>query len=162
MRKLYKLDSIENCYYYHEAWIDDEDAEVVEHFGELGTKGQLNRHKLDPEINEAKNITRVLKKAKDDGFEAIPRRKHYLLMIEYNFPDIENSKITHFRSSLMDRLDELLGWVGVGHCDGGGIEADVMDICCLVVDFDIAKQLIEKDLINSEYSNYTRIYIENA
>ena len=32
-----------------------------------------------------------------------------------------------------------------------------MDACCLVVDFDIAKKVIEEELKNTEFSDYTKI-----
>ena len=35
-----------------------------------------------------------------------------------------------------------------------------MEVCCFVIDFDIAKAVIEKDLKETEFSNYTRIFIE--
>jgi len=37
-----------------------------------------------------------------------------------------------------------------------------MEVCCFVVDFEIAKTVVEKDLIGTEFENYTRIYDEDA
>ncbi|OIQ72763.1 hypothetical protein GALL_456080 [mine drainage metagenome] len=36
-----------------------------------------------------------------------------------------------------------------------------MEVCCYVVDFEIAKKVIEQDLKDTEFANYTRIYDEN-
>lgn len=33
-----------------------------------------------------------------------------------------------------------------------------MEVCCYVVDFDIAKKVIEEELKGTEFGNYTRIY----
>lgn len=36
-----------------------------------------------------------------------------------------------------------------------------MEVCCYVIDFDTAKQVIEQNLKDTEFSNYTRIFDEN-
>lgn len=38
------------------------------------------------------------------------------------------------RTRLEDHLNELLGWTGLGHCDGGSIGSGTLEACCLVVD----------------------------
>lgn len=65
------------------------------------------------------------------------------------------------RHRLEERMNGTLGWTGLGHCDGGSIGSGTMEVCCLVVDFDIAKRVIEADLKDTEFSNYTRIYCED-
>ncbi len=35
-----------------------------------------------------------------------------------------------------------------------------MEVCCYVVDFDIAKRVIAADLAGTQFSNFTRIYNE--
>jgi hypothetical protein len=37
-----------------------------------------------------------------------------------------------------------------------------MEVCCFVIDFDIAKKIIEQDLKDTEFADYTRIFDENA
>ena len=59
-------------------------------------------------------------------------------------------------------MNETLGWAGLGHCDGGSIGSDTMEVCCFVVDFDIAKSVIEADLQGTEFADFTRIYDEGA
>ena len=66
------------------------------------------------------------------------------------------------RVKLEERMNETLGWTGLGLCDGGSIGSGTMEICNFVVDFNIAKNVIENDLKNTEFSDYTRIYDENA
>jgi hypothetical protein len=65
------------------------------------------------------------------------------------------------RHRLQERMDETLGWTGLGHCDGGSIGSGTMEVCCYVVDFEIAKKVIENDLKGTEFEDYTRIYDEN-
>lgn len=66
------------------------------------------------------------------------------------------------RHRLETRMNETLGWAGLGECDGGSIGSGSMEVCTFVVDFDVAKALIAQDLAGSEFANYTRIFGENA
>jgi hypothetical protein len=66
------------------------------------------------------------------------------------------------RHKLEDRLNETLGWTGIGHCDGGSIGSGTMEACCLVVDFEAAKRVIEADLPGTEFADFSRIYVEKA
>jgi hypothetical protein len=54
-------------------------------------------------------------------------------------------------------MNELLGWTGLGRCDGFSMGMDSMEICCLVVDYDIAVKAIKKKLKGTEFENYTGI-----
>jgi hypothetical protein len=64
------------------------------------------------------------------------------------------------RHRLEDRLDDTLGWTGLGAVDGGSIGSGTMEVCAFVVDFDLAKKVIEADLAGTEFADYTRIYDE--
>lgn len=64
------------------------------------------------------------------------------------------------RHRLEARLNETLGWTGMGMCDGGSIGSGSMEVCSYVVDFEVAKILIENDLAGTEFANYTRIFDE--
>jgi hypothetical protein len=64
------------------------------------------------------------------------------------------------RQSLQHRMDNVLGWTGLGHCDGGSTGGGTMEVCNLVVDYAIAKQVIEEDLQGTEFENFARIYRE--
>jgi hypothetical protein len=65
------------------------------------------------------------------------------------------------RTRLQDKMDQVLGWTGLGHCDGGSIGSGTMEVCCYVIDFNIAKTVIEQSLKGTEFANYTRIYNED-
>ena len=66
------------------------------------------------------------------------------------------------RHALQSRMDETLGWTGLGQCDCGSIGSGTMEVCCFVVDFETAKSVIERDLQDSEFSDYTRIFDEDT
>jgi hypothetical protein len=59
-------------------------------------------------------------------------------------------------------MNETLGWTGLGNCDGGSIGSGTMEVCCFVVDFKIAKRVVEKDLKNTKFADYSRICDERA
>ena len=61
---------------------------------------------------------------------------------------------------LEPRLNEALGWRGLGECDGCSIGSGTMEVTCLVVDFERAKDAIERDLAKTEFADYSRIYQE--
>lgn len=62
------------------------------------------------------------------------------------------------RHRLESRMNETLGWTGLGECDGGSIGSGSMEVCTFVVDFDVAKAVIMQDLAGTEFANYTRIF----
>ena len=45
---------------------------------------------------------------------------------------------------------------------GGSIGSGTMEVCCFVVDFELAKTVIEADLKDTEFADFTRIYDEEA
>ena len=80
------------------------------------------------------------------------------LEIEYKIDGFGNEENLHKRHRLENRMNETLGWTGLGHTDGGSIGSGTMEVGCIVVDFEIAKKVIMEDLENTEFENYTRIF----
>jgi hypothetical protein len=87
---------------------------------------------------------------------------HSVLLIEYEVDGFGSKGDLEKRYRLQDRMGETLGWTGLGNCDGGSIGSGTMEVCCFVVDFQVAKQVIASDLKNTEFSDYTKIYEERA
>ncbi len=160
MKKLYLLDPQGKNHRYHEAWVDGK--EVIEHFGTLGTRGTTRSHANRRFSSEKKNIQRILKSAVENGFSEISIEEHSILLIEFEVNGFGCPEDLEKRYALQDRMDETLGWTGLGHCDGGSIGSGTMEVCCFVVDFKIAKQTIENDLQGTQFANFSRIYDENA
>lgn len=57
-------------------------------------------------------------------------------------------------------MQRVLGWTGLGFCDGGSIGSGKMEVCCVVVDFDIAREVVIEDLERTEFNDYQSIYKE--
>jgi hypothetical protein len=83
------------------------------------------------------------------------------LLVEYPVDGMGNAKDVDKRHRLEDKLNEVLGWTGLGHCDGGSIGSGTMEACCYVADFEVAAAVIRKALIGTEFADFSRIYDEN-
>jgi len=156
MLKLYKR--TDGVLRYHEAWLNGET--IYEHWGIVGECGDTMEHALPMGTDEDEAILDILRPAADEGFRPIEIEDHATLLIEYAVVGMGTAKDVTKRHSLEGRMSETLGWTGLGACDGGSIGSGMMEICCYVVDFDIAKRVIAADLAGTQFSNFTRIYNE--
>lgn len=113
-----------------------------------------------------KKATEKIKIEVDDcvekGYRPVDLDDHRILLVEYSVEGFGTGDDLDKRHELESRMNDTLGWTGLGHCDGGSIGSDTMEACCYVVDFEIAKSVIEADLKDTEFANYKRIYDESA
>ena len=156
MLKLYRLSEEKKEYW--ETWSNDDGSHRV-HWGVLGTTGESKVLKMSLFHNPQKAIQKEIDDLIAIGFSEVDQT--FTLMVEYSVDGFGTPEDLDKRARLQDRLNETLGWTGLGHCDGGSIGSDTMEVCNYVVDFEIAKRVIEKDLIGTEFENFTRIYDEN-
>lgn len=157
MLKLYKR--VDGILHYHEAWFDGKT--IYEYWGVVGEQGKTKKHRLPKGKDDDEAILEVLSSAADDGYRPIDLDDHATLLIEYAVDDFGTTEDLDKRHALEDRMNETLGWTGLGACDGGSIGSGTMEVCCFVVDFEIAKRVIEADLARTKFFNFTRIYNED-
>jgi hypothetical protein len=155
--KLYK--TVDGILRYHEAWVSEDD-EVTEHWGVVGEHGESREHKTLAGESEDDAVIRVLREAIENGYGPIDMEDHATLLVEYAISGMGTADDLDKRHALEDHLNEALGWTGLGMCDGGSIGSGTMEVCCFVVDFAIAKRVIEADLAETGFSDFTRIYRE--
>jgi hypothetical protein len=149
--KLYRLtDSTKE---YWECW-EEGPGSILVHWGELGTEGQTKRITSGPQLQEEADAMFA------EGFAPVDPEDHSILLIEYAIDGFGTPSDLDKRHRLENRMNETLGWTGLGACDGGSIGSGTMEVCNFVVDFDIARQVIESDLQGTEFSDYSRIYRE--
>ena len=158
MLKLYK--KIDNVIHYWETWSKDEKTGIV-HWGIIGQQGQDKEVKSDFFSNFKKDIQKEIDKFVADGYEQVDIDEHAILLIEFVIDGMGTTEDLNKRTRLEERMNNTLGWTGLGHCDGGSTGSDTMEVCCFVIDFDIAKSVIEQDLKNTEFADYSRIYNED-
>jgi len=159
MLKLYK--QVDNQLHYWETWDKDNKTGIV-HKGIVGEKGDFKEIKSGFSTNFHEKIQKEIYEQTENGFQPIEIENHYRLLIEFKVDGMGTEQDVEKRTRLQNRMDETLGWTGLGFCDGGSIGGGTMEVCCFVVDFEIAKTVVEKDLIGTEFENYTRIYDEDA
>jgi len=157
MLKLYKRTA--DVFRYHEAWVNG--AAIYEHWGVVGERGETKKHPLPKGKDEEGAILGVLASAAEAGYRPIDMGNHATLLIEYEVNGFGTGEDLDKRHALEERMNETLGWTGLGACDGGSIGSGTMEACCFVVDFDVAKRVIEADLAGTEFTDFTRIYNGN-
>lgn len=159
MLKLYKISDARKQYW--ETWSNGNGFHTV-HWGELGTRGESKTIKS----SFFKKAETIIQKEVDglvaNGFRPIEQEEHATLVIEYLVDGMGAQEDIEKRHRLEALMNETLGWTGLGACDGGSIGSGSMEVCNFVVDFDVAKAVIEKELVGTEFSNYTRIFDENV
>ena len=158
MLKLYK--KVKGKLHYHEAWCDK--SKITEHWGVVGTRGKSKEHKKPRGESEEAAILELLKAPLSEGYEPFDDDAIVIVLIEYPVDGKTASvkKDLDKRHALEERMNETLGWTGLGHCDGGSIGSGTMEVCCMVVDAKIAKSVIAADLQGTKFGDYSRIYEE--
>jgi hypothetical protein len=159
MEKLYKM--IDGVLFYQEAWLE-KDGAFFHHWGRVGEIGEHTETPVGKRASEKRLAADALAQARLEGYSAIDVEDHQVLLIEFAVVGFGTAEELTKRRALQRRMDETLGWVGIGHCDGGSSGSNSMEVCCYVVDFAIAKRVIEQDLVGTEFADYTRIYLEDA
>lgn len=159
MLKLYRITA--SVKEYWETWEEAEGRSIV-HWGPLGTRGNTKT----VQSGFLRSSTSIIQSEIDElvatGFRPIAPDDHAVLLIEYAVDGMGSAADIDKRHRLEQRMNETLGWTGLGACDGGSIGSGSMEVCNFVVDFDIAKRVIEDDLAGTEFKGYSRIYCEDA
>jgi len=140
---------------YHEAWPTE--AGVTEHWGVVGERGETRAHPVDPGRTPSEVIEAILQPAIDDGYAPIDDERMVTVVIEYPIEGMGASDDLDRRHDLEERMDETLGWTGLGHCDGGSIGSGSMEVFCIVIDADIARRTITDDLRDTAHAGHSRI-----
>ncbi|HEY3256165.1 MAG TPA: hypothetical protein VGJ91_19535 [Polyangiaceae bacterium] len=141
---------------YHEAW--SADATITEHWGKLGERGSTRDHFLSEVDDPNDALQAVLATARANGFAELDDCELQLLRIEYRLQGPARAADLNKRHALEDRMNELLGWLGLGQCEGGSSGYGTMEVRCLVVDFELARNVIIADLADSAFADYSRIF----
>jgi len=157
MLKLYKIEPSQILYW--ETWDNDDDTHTV-HWGELGSQGESTdiRSSL---FKKAESKTQAeIDRLVAEGYHPINIEEHRTLLIEYEIDGFGDSQDLDKRHQLEERMNETLGWTGLGLCDGGSAGSGTMEVCSYVVSFDVAREVIATDLKDTEFDDYSRIYDE--
>ncbi len=160
--KLYK--TINGKTEYWITWDNQEGSQVV-HWGELGSKGQTKEVKRPaakkllfvPSSSIPDEVVSEIEEKRKEGFAEISDDDLELLYIEYPVNGHGKIEELDFRHELEDRMNETLGWTGIGHCDGGSNGSGSMEVFCYVVDYEMARTIVVEDLQDTKFASYTMI-----
>jgi len=155
MLKLYKL--IDNQLHYWETWDIDEKTAIV-HWGIVGQTGQNKEVKSGLFSNFRKTVQKEIDEKLIEGYAEFDEDNYVFLEIEFTIDGFGTEQDLEKRHRLEEKMDEVLGWTGLGHTNGGSIGSGTMEVGCIVVDFDIAKKVIEEKLKGTEFGDYSRIF----
>lgn len=128
MLKLYKQQG--ETLQYWEAWVDDD--LVVTHQGIVGKRGQMARVKPGFMSTPEKRIAKLCEKPRKDGYEVIDIDNHWMMTIQQRMTGDDNADLDH-RNNLIDKLNNMLGWIGAGHVDGGDIGSGTINVFAFIV-----------------------------
>ena len=131
MIKLYKDNN--GIKQYWETW--ENNGTYAIHWGRVGETGETTEIKRSLFNSAKKIINSKINEKKEEGFKEIPIEELKTLLIEYKVDGVGTESDLDKRYRLEDRMNETLGWTGLGHCDGGSIGSSTMEVCCFVVDF---------------------------
>ena len=137
---------------YHEAWIDGPDA--VQHWGTVGSRGLHTASPLAADLSDEQNVDKHLEPWAAQDYAPIAAGEEWALELTYALTTHFDPDALAKRHALEGRLDELLGWTGLGHVDGGSIGSGTMEVFCFVVDPTVAAEVIEADLRGTEFGDY--------
>jgi len=140
---------------YHEAWANG--IVVVEHWGRCGERGEVKEHSTESADHVARVLGSIANEALQSGFKPIPEKRMKMLIVEYPIEQATPEALQR-RHQLEDEFNQLIGWLGLGHLDGGSIGSGTMEVALAVVDFEIAKVALEKATAGTALAGFTRIY----
>ena len=150
--KLYRRQGAEMLYW--ETWADGGGNRTV-HWGKVGERGES---RTVPKA-EAGSIDAEAEARRAEGYAEIPHDDLYGIEVVYEIEGWGGPGDLPKRHRLEERLDQTLGWTGLGHMDGGSIGSGTMESFFDVVDPDIARRVIEENLRGTEFADYSEIRV---
>ena len=160
MIRTFKRDESGRLIAYHEVWVEPENRRIIEHWGPIGEVGDTRAHRARLIGSVAKQVDALLAPARADGFTEIDEGAFKVVCVEYKIDAFGDEDDLEKRHALYDRLNEILGWTGLGYCDGGSTGSGTMESACFVVDVDLAIAVIKDGLEDTEFADFSRIYQE--
>lgn len=160
MIRLFKSDETGMPVAYHEAWVEPQHRRIVEHWGYIGEAGETATHRVHILGSLEKQFAGVLQGARELGFQELSESAYATLIVEFVLTGDGSIADQDKQEDVTDALTEKLGWLGLGFCEEGRVIDDKIEICCRVLNVDLANTTIAEALDGSVFANYSRIYQE--
>ncbi|GAB5455418.1 MAG: hypothetical protein Hens2KO_16470 [Henriciella sp.] len=160
MIRLYKSDETGTPLAYHEAWVEPQHRRIVEHWGYIGEPGETATHRVHILGSLEKQFAGVLQGARELGFQELSESAYATLVVEFVLTGAGSVADQDKQEDVTDALTEKLGWLGLGYCEEGRVIDEKIEICCRVLNVELAKTTIAEALDGSVFADYSRIYQE--
>ena len=160
MFRLFKRDETGRIAAYHEVWVELKPRRIVEHWGMVGTRGETDAHRIKLLRSLEKQVDDLLGPARALGFQEIEPGEYRTLIVEYPLSDDWRRDDTLKIREADDALTEVLGWTGLGFCDGETLTDTGIEFTCRVLYPDLATARIAEQMAGTEFADYSRIYQE--
>ncbi len=160
MFRLFKRDDSGKIAAYHEVWVELKPRRIVEHWGMVGTRGDSDTHRIKLLKPLEKQIDDLLDPARALGFAEIESGDYRTLIVEYLISDEWQRDDALKIRAAEDALTEVLGWTGLGTCEGETLTETAIELTCRVLDPELAEARIHEQMAGTEFAGYSRIYQE--
>jgi hypothetical protein len=142
MIRLYKRDG--DGIHYWQAWRHQ--RIVVLHWGRVGEKGRTRQIRLRKGQTAKAVIEEAARQPNAEGYAAIDVNEHSQVAVQYRTIGWGSVGDLDKRHRIEDLLDDCLAWTCNGFCDGGDIGSGEMNVFCLVVNPEAAKNTLVSTL----------------
>ncbi|MEM1036247.1 MAG: hypothetical protein AAGI14_05750 [Pseudomonadota bacterium] len=143
MFRLYKRDEENELRAYYEVWAEPARRRIIEHWGVVGEAGETETHRIWFFGGLEKQFEKIMAPAHAQGFEEIALGDYETLIVM--FTDQDDVPTPQESASVADQINEILGWTGLGFCDGDEVSGKDIDLTCRVVASDMARALIAEE-----------------
>nr|WP_070960528.1 hypothetical protein [Hyphomonas sp. Mor2] len=160
MFRLFKRDETGKIAAYHEVWVELKPRRIIEHWGMVGTRGDTDAHRIKLLRSLERQVDDLLDPARALGFTEIDPGDYQTLIVEFLLSDAwRRDDVLKIREA-EEALSEVLGWTGLGFCEGETVTDTAIELTCRVLDPDLARTRIEEQMTGTEFADYSRIYQE--
>ena len=160
MFRLFKRDETGKVAAYHEVWVELNPRRIIEHWGMLGTRGDTDAHRIKLLRSLEKQIDDLLDPARALGFAELEPSAYQTLVVAYPLSEVWRRDDELKIREAEDALTEVLGWTGLGTCEGETMTETAIEFTCRVLDSDLAISRIAEQMADTEFADYSRIYSE--
>ena len=151
---------------FKDAWVSAD--KVILYSGVAGWIGESEEFPRNKQLSDEDNVLEILAAAKNDGYQHAAIENLDAFRVEFHALDRDidlNKPMTQDSGTLHKILRELMHilmkhYVGSVVKGGfGDIEGNnVIQVWCLVIDYKIAEEVIERELTGTKFCSYQRIY----
>ena len=94
------------------------------------------------------------KAARMAGFRTLPLSRQSTVEVVAAIDGFGDVAAVDRRHALEDLLNEQLGWLGLGYCDGGSTGSGSTEVFCIVQDAPTARRLLPQILADGGFSEF--------